>query len=360
MDGAKASALDAWAAARGPGDAALRLCAAAASAAAISRRRRLADWRDDALAMIDRLAEGPVVLVGSSMGGWLMLLAALARPERVAGLVGIAAAPDFTDWGFSEEQKLTILREGRLERAQPLWRGAHVTTRAFWESGEALRLLARRRSRSTARSGCSTARPIRTCPGPGRCELARAAPFSRRADDPRQGRRPPPVARGRSRAADRHRVDADGVACDPVPSRARRCRPRRPCRPRPIRCRRAGPRPRRRSSPRRPRPRPIRPPKPATAPAPTQVRGNAEAAVQAANAWRGEGGGVHAAPCLGLAYAALERWAPAATAFEQAAREAEARAAIRAAPISGSRPAMPGSPPATATRALQALRRGAC
>jgi len=53
-------------------------------------------WRDDAIAVIDSLSEGPQVLVGSSMGGWLMVLAALARPERIAALVGIAAAPDFT------------------------------------------------------------------------------------------------------------------------------------------------------------------------------------------------------------------------------------------------------------------------
>jgi pimeloyl-ACP methyl ester carboxylesterase len=53
-------------------------------------------WRDDAVAVIDSLTEGPQILVGSSMGGWIMVLAALARPERVAALVGIAAAPDFT------------------------------------------------------------------------------------------------------------------------------------------------------------------------------------------------------------------------------------------------------------------------
>src|SRR3546814_12812979 len=54
-------------------------------------------WRDDALAAFDALTEGPQILVGSSMGGWIALLLALARPDRVAGLVGVAAAPDFTE-----------------------------------------------------------------------------------------------------------------------------------------------------------------------------------------------------------------------------------------------------------------------
>jgi len=140
MEGAKATALDAWAAAEGR--AMLRFDYAGCGASGGDFEvQTLHGWRGDALAMIDEVAEGPVVLVGSSMGGWLMLLAALARPERVAGLVGIAAAPDFTGWGFSEEQKMKILREGRLLEESAEGEPPHVTTRAFWESGEALRLL---------------------------------------------------------------------------------------------------------------------------------------------------------------------------------------------------------------------------
>jgi pimeloyl-ACP methyl ester carboxylesterase len=57
----------------------------------------IGDWTTDALAVLDQVAQGPQVLVGSSMGGWIALNLALARPDRVAALVGIAAAPDFTE-----------------------------------------------------------------------------------------------------------------------------------------------------------------------------------------------------------------------------------------------------------------------
>ncbi|MEZ5825952.1 MAG: alpha/beta hydrolase [Geminicoccaceae bacterium] len=78
----------------------------------------ISDWRDDALAIIDKVVQRSFVLVGSSMGGWLMLLAGLARKERLAGLVGIAAAPDFTqrlmEPGLSAEQRAELAGKGRI------------------------------------------------------------------------------------------------------------------------------------------------------------------------------------------------------------------------------------------------------
>lgn len=72
-------------------------------------------WAEDATAVLDELTDGPQILVGSSMGGWIMLLVALARPRRVAGMVGIAAAPDFTEtllWqAFNPEIRATLERE---------------------------------------------------------------------------------------------------------------------------------------------------------------------------------------------------------------------------------------------------------
>jgi pimeloyl-ACP methyl ester carboxylesterase len=140
MEGGKATALDAWAAEAGRAMLRFDYSGCGASDGEFEAQT-LASWRGDLLFMLDEVAQGPVVLVGSSMGGWLMLLAALVRPERVEALVGIAAAPDFTSWGFGDEQKRIIHEEGRLEEPSPYGEQPYVTTRAFWESGEALTLL---------------------------------------------------------------------------------------------------------------------------------------------------------------------------------------------------------------------------
>ncbi|HEX8127322.1 MAG TPA: alpha/beta hydrolase [Allosphingosinicella sp.] len=139
MEGGKATALDSWAGSNGRSMLRFDYAGCGLSEGAFEDQT-LPGWRDDALAMIDSV-EGPVVLVGSSLGGWLMLLAALARPGRVAALVGIASAPDFTDWGFDEAQKRTLREAGRVEEPSPYGNSPYVTTRAFWESGEALKLL---------------------------------------------------------------------------------------------------------------------------------------------------------------------------------------------------------------------------
>ncbi len=139
MMGEKALALDRWAARQGR--AMLRFdYAGCGESEGAFEDGTLARWRDDALAVIDA-TEGDLVLVGSSMGGWLMLLAALARPNRVRALVGIAAAPDFTEWGFDAEQRAILLRDGRIEEPSLYSDAPFVTTHGFWESGQANLLL---------------------------------------------------------------------------------------------------------------------------------------------------------------------------------------------------------------------------
>lgn len=140
MSGSKAVAIDAWA--RGTGRACLRFdYAGCGESGGAFEDQTLTSWRDDALAVIDAVTSGPVVLVGSSMGGWIMLLVALARPGRVAAMVGIAAAPDFTDWGFTDEQKAVLRDAGRIEEHSIYSPEPTVTTLAFWESGETNRLM---------------------------------------------------------------------------------------------------------------------------------------------------------------------------------------------------------------------------
>ncbi len=140
MTGTKAVALEAWAKAQGRAYLRFDYGGCGQSEGAFEDQT-LVDWRDDVLAMLDALVDGPALLVGSSLGGWLMLLVAKMRPDLVAGLVGIAPAPDFTDWGFSTEEKVALLSAGRIERSSKYGPKPIVYTRAFWSSGEANRLM---------------------------------------------------------------------------------------------------------------------------------------------------------------------------------------------------------------------------
>jgi pimeloyl-ACP methyl ester carboxylesterase len=96
-------------------------------------------WAQDAIAVIDHVADGLLVLVGSSMGGWIMLLAALARPDRIAGLVGLAPAPDFTEaliWNqLPDKERARLLSAGRLETPSAYSEEPTVITRALIEEG---------------------------------------------------------------------------------------------------------------------------------------------------------------------------------------------------------------------------------
>jgi pimeloyl-ACP methyl ester carboxylesterase len=79
----------------------------------------LSRWREEVLALIEAHAVGQVLLAGSSMGGWLMLLVAEKLGDRLAGIIGIAAAPDFTHWGYSAEQRETLARGEILYQDNP-------------------------------------------------------------------------------------------------------------------------------------------------------------------------------------------------------------------------------------------------
>ena len=104
----------------------------------------VSQWRDDALAAIDSQTDGPLVIVGSSMGGWMALLAALARPDRVRGLVLVAPAPDFTEklmWPeFPAEAQAEIMEQGFTLRPSD-YDEPYTITRALIEDGRKWQVL---------------------------------------------------------------------------------------------------------------------------------------------------------------------------------------------------------------------------
>ncbi len=103
----------------------------------------IGDWADDAAEVIARTTTGPLVLVGSSMGGWIALLLARAMPDRIAGLVGIAAAPDFTDWiwdGMTDAQRQKVMTEGKIAEPSEYGSDPYVYTRRLIEDGRTQRI----------------------------------------------------------------------------------------------------------------------------------------------------------------------------------------------------------------------------
>jgi pimeloyl-ACP methyl ester carboxylesterase len=138
MTGSKGTALAAWAKERG--QALLRFdYSGHGQSSGAFRDGTIGRWTADALAAFDRLTAGPQILVGSSMGGWIMLLAALARPDRVAGLVGIAAAPDFTEdlmWAaMPPETRARLLADGAIQEPSQYQDAPLEITRALIEDG---------------------------------------------------------------------------------------------------------------------------------------------------------------------------------------------------------------------------------
>ncbi len=138
MSGTKALALDAFA--RERGQACLRFdYRGHGRSMGRFEEGTIGAWREDALAVLDRLTQGPQILVGSSMGGWIMLLVALARPERIKALVGVAAAPDFTEdliWArLSGAERERLLGEGVIYQPSPYAERPDAITSALIEDG---------------------------------------------------------------------------------------------------------------------------------------------------------------------------------------------------------------------------------
>ena len=140
MAGGKATALMAWAEAHGRACLLLDYSGCGESSGDFADGT-LGRWQDEAAALLAGHVAGPVVLVGSSMGGWLAVLLGRALGPRLAGVVGIAAAPDFTEWGFSEGEKQRLAAGETLREDNPYGPEPTPTHPGFWADGQARRVL---------------------------------------------------------------------------------------------------------------------------------------------------------------------------------------------------------------------------
>lgn len=137
-EGSKALYLEAWAQQRGR--AFLRFdYSGHGQSSGTFEEGAIGDWYEDAVAIIEALTEGPQVLVGSSMGGWVSLLIARERPDLVAGLVTIAAAPDFTEDGmwssFDADQRAALERDGFVALPSEYSEGPYIISKRLIEEG---------------------------------------------------------------------------------------------------------------------------------------------------------------------------------------------------------------------------------
>lgn len=137
MEGTKAVHLEVWARARGRAFLRFDYSGHGESSGSFEEGC-IGDWHQDTLAAVDALTQGPLIPVGSSMGGWQALLLARALPERIAAMVTIAAAPDFTEDGywasFTEDQKRALDRVGHVELPSD-YMEPYVITKRMIEDG---------------------------------------------------------------------------------------------------------------------------------------------------------------------------------------------------------------------------------
>ena len=172
MTGTKATHLEAWAKTRGYPFLRFDYSGHGASSGAFLDGA-IGDWAEDAAAVLTTLTAGPQILVGSSMGGWIALLLARAHPDRVAGLVGIAAAPDFTEdsmWaGFDAAQRQTLRDTGQVALPSEYDDGPYIITRRLIEDG---------RKHLVLRPPLALPMPVRLLHGTADTDVAQRVPLA--------------------------------------------------------------------------------------------------------------------------------------------------------------------------------------